>query len=60
MPGARGEMGAWTLVLVGETDPGGRPGFYLLADRADPAHGEDASGEVLQDHDCGAAPAAKP
>jgi CDP-diacylglycerol pyrophosphatase len=60
MPGARGEMGAWTLVLVGETDPGGRPGFYLLADRADPAHGEDASGEVLQDHDCGAAPAEKP
>jgi CDP-diacylglycerol pyrophosphatase len=54
MPGARGEMGAWTLVLVGETGADGRPGFYLLANRADPAHGEDASGEVLQDHDCGA------
>lgn len=54
MPGARGEMGAWTLVLVGETGPAGRPGFYLLANRADPAHGEPASGEVLQDHACGA------
>lgn len=54
MPGARGEMGAWTLVLVGETDAAGRPGFYLLANRADPAHGEEGSGEVLQDHDCGA------
>jgi CDP-diacylglycerol pyrophosphatase len=59
MPGARSEMGAWTLVLVGERGADGRPGFYLFAGRADPAHGEDASGEVLQDHDCGAPPAAK-
>jgi CDP-diacylglycerol pyrophosphatase len=60
MPGARAEMGAWTLVLVGETGANGRPGFYLLANRADPAHGEAASGEVLQDHDCGAPPVARP
>lgn len=49
--GARAGMGAWTLVLAGaEFD--GRPGFILLANRADPLHGDFASGEELQDHDC--------
>jgi CDP-diacylglycerol pyrophosphatase len=52
MPGAREAMGAWTLVLVGETTADGRPGFYLLAARADPARGEYGSGEELQDHAC--------
>jgi CDP-diacylglycerol pyrophosphatase len=51
VPRARGEMGAWTLVMAG-VEVGGRPGFVLLAGRADPLHGESASGEVLQDHDC--------
>ena len=51
IPGARADMGAWTLVLAGaEFD--GRPGFILLANRADPLHGDFASGEELQDHDC--------
>jgi hypothetical protein len=52
MPGARAEMGAWTLVLAGETGADGRPGFYLLANRADPAHGRclgrSASGSRLR------------
>jgi CDP-diacylglycerol pyrophosphatase len=52
IPGAARTMGAWTLVLVGETSPDGRPGFYLIAARADPAAGEHASGEMLQDHAC--------
>jgi CDP-diacylglycerol pyrophosphatase len=51
VPGARVAMGAWTLVLVG-ADFGGRPGFILLANRADPLHGDFGSGEELQDHDC--------
>jgi CDP-diacylglycerol pyrophosphatase len=51
IPGARGRMGAWTLVMAG-VEVGGRPGFVLLAGRADPMHGEFASGEMLQDHDC--------
>ncbi len=49
--GARAQMGAWTLVLAG-VEVRGRPGFVLLAGRADPLRGEFASGEVLQDHDC--------
>jgi CDP-diacylglycerol pyrophosphatase len=52
-PGARREMGAWTLALVGATGPSGEPGFDLLADRVDPAHGDRASSEELQDHACG-------
>jgi CDP-diacylglycerol pyrophosphatase len=50
--GASADMGAWTLALVGETSPDGRPGFYLLAERADPLHGEPASSELLLDHAC--------
>jgi CDP-diacylglycerol pyrophosphatase len=55
----RAQMGAWTLVLAGATFDRGQPGFYLMAARADPLHGETASGEALQDHDCvGRGPAA--
>jgi CDP-diacylglycerol pyrophosphatase len=49
--GAAREMGAWTLALVGAGDAQ-RPGFWLLAERADPARGETASAERLQDHAC--------
>jgi CDP-diacylglycerol pyrophosphatase len=49
---ADGEMGAWTIVLAGETFPDGKPGFVLLAARADPARGYNGSGEALQDHAC--------
>ena len=51
MPGARRSMGAWTLVLAGESSAFG-PGFFLMADRADPKAGDRASGESLQDHAC--------
>ena len=62
------EMGDWTLVLVGaqldDLRGGYGPGFILLAARADPAHGQYASGEELQDHACtghaAAAPGAAP
>lgn len=56
LPGARGHMGAYTLVLVGAefAAAGGKPapGFILLAGRSDLAHGNTGSGEALQDHAC--------
>jgi CDP-diacylglycerol pyrophosphatase len=51
-PDARRELGAWTLALIGATGPGGAAGFYLLTDRLDPASGDRASAEELQDHTC--------
>jgi len=56
MPGAREAMGAWTLALVGGVRPDGQPGFYLLANRADPAAGDPGSAEELQDHSCASVP----
>jgi CDP-diacylglycerol pyrophosphatase len=47
--GARAQMGAWSLILVGATLEG-TPGYLLLADHADPLGGGHA--EWLQDHDC--------
>lgn len=44
-----------TLVVAGAVSADGKPGFVLLADRFDPATGDRASGEELQDHDCGVA-----
>lgn len=52
IPGAAADMGHYTLVVVGMTFAGHRPGFVVLADRADPAHGDNAGGEELQDHAC--------
>lgn len=49
IPGARVEMGLHTLVVVGAWFGDGRPGFVVLADRADGTNL--ASGEELQDHD---------
>ena len=49
LEGARADMGLYTLVVVGSTDSAGRPGFVILADRADAETG--AGGEELQDHD---------
>ncbi len=51
VPGARADMGLQTLVAIGAYLPDGRPGFVLLADRADPATNNSAAGEELQDHD---------
>lgn len=52
LEGARADMGLHTLVVVGTTDAAGRPGFVILADRADRADAQTgAGGEELQDHD---------
>lgn len=51
VPEARANMGAYTLVVAGATF-GGKPGFIVLADHADPALGDVANGESLQDHAC--------
>lgn len=56
VPGARTDMGDQTLVVVGAASPEGSPGFIVLADHADPATGNEASGESLQDHETCAAP----
>jgi CDP-diacylglycerol pyrophosphatase len=45
-------MGRETLTVVGATFPDGRPGFYLLADRANIETMDRASSETLLDHDC--------
>ncbi len=59
IPGARGDMGSRTLVVVGAVLPDGSPGFIFLTDRVDTATGDVASGEELQDHaGCPAPPAA--
>jgi len=55
MPGAAKDMAAWTLVLAGAIFEDGKPGFVLLAGRADPVDGNFASGEELQDHGCAVA-----
>lgn len=59
IPGARGEMGNRSLVVVGAAGPDGTPGFVILSGHADPATGDLAEGEELQDHAyCPPAPAA--
>jgi CDP-diacylglycerol pyrophosphatase len=52
VPGARADMGQHTLVVVGMAFGGRVPGFVILDDRADKAHGDWGSGEELQDHNC--------
>jgi CDP-diacylglycerol pyrophosphatase len=51
VPGARADMGHWTLVAT-PTTIGGTSGFMLLADQTDAATMDRASGEELQDHAC--------
>jgi CDP-diacylglycerol pyrophosphatase len=53
-PAARADMGAETLVVIAVDVEAGPPGFVLLSDRADPARGDQASGEDLLDHQCAA------
>lgn len=52
VPGARQNMGEFTLVVIGLTRPDGAHGFVLLADRVNKAAHDLASGEELQDHAC--------
>ena len=51
VPGARTDMGKWTLDVAGITIDG-HPEFILLADQADLLTGDRGSGEALQDHTC--------
>ncbi len=51
-PGARAAMGRQTLVVAAAEFAGGRPGFILLDDERNPATGDRAGGEELQDHSC--------
>lgn len=60
VPGARNAMGKQTLAVVGALFADGRPGFIILTDRVDPAAGDKAAGEELQDHDCAIAQALHP
>ncbi|HDS0948819.1 TPA: CDP-diacylglycerol diphosphatase [Stenotrophomonas maltophilia] len=46
------DVGNWSLLVAGHRDVQGGPGFILLATRLDPATGNDASSEELQDHAC--------
>jgi CDP-diacylglycerol pyrophosphatase len=55
-PQAAADIGMHTLVAIGATFPDGANGFVLLDDHADPATGDRASGEELQDHTCAIAP----
>lgn len=52
LPGARGDMGSYTLVVAGVMGRDGQPGFVLLAGKSDLPRGDFASGEELQDHAC--------
>jgi CDP-diacylglycerol pyrophosphatase len=51
-PRARADMGRETLVVIGATFHGGKPGFVLLGDRADPTSGDIGHGEDLIDPAC--------
>jgi CDP-diacylglycerol pyrophosphatase len=45
-------MAQQTLVVAGAVSHNGEPGFVLLADQADMATGDHASGAELEDHSC--------
>lgn len=47
-----GDMGRWSLVVVGRGEDDREPGFIVLATQADADAGHQASGEELQDHAC--------
>lgn len=52
IPGAGADMALYTLVVAGMQFDADRPGFVILAHRADLANGDRGSGEELQDHAC--------
>jgi CDP-diacylglycerol pyrophosphatase len=51
-PGAAADMGRETLTVVGAVLSDGKPGFYLLSDRASVMGMDMASSASLLDHDC--------
>ena len=52
IPSAAADMGNQTIVVAGAVLADGKPGFYILDDRADPTQGDRGSGEELLDHEC--------
>jgi len=52
IPSAAADMGDQTIVVAGAVLDDGKPGFYILDDRADVAQGNRGSGEELLDHQC--------
>jgi CDP-diacylglycerol pyrophosphatase len=56
-PKIAADMGRHTLVVVGITFAGDKPGFVILDDHADLASGDRASGSQLQDRACAVAKA---
>jgi len=46
------QMGLYGLAVIGAYSSAGKPGFVLLATRADIARGDDGSAEELQDRSC--------
>jgi CDP-diacylglycerol pyrophosphatase len=50
--GADADMALYTIVVAGMDFDAGKPGFVILARRADLAGGDVGSGEELQDHSC--------
>ena len=51
-PKGRADIGRETLVVVGASFAGGRPGFVLLSGRARLATSDQGHGEELLDHSC--------
>jgi CDP-diacylglycerol pyrophosphatase len=51
-PDARASMARETLVAIGATFAGGKPGFFLLSGRATSFPPDQGSGEDLLDHSC--------
>lgn len=51
-PDARADMSRQALAVVGVTLPDGRPGFVLLADKADATRLDNGHIEDILDHDC--------
>ena len=51
-PEAAADMGRETLTVAGAVFPNGKPGFYLLSDRASVVGMDAASSASLLDHDC--------
>ena len=52
IPSVAADMGDQTIVVAGAMLDDGKPGFYILDDRADVAQGDRGSGEELLDHQC--------
>ena len=50
--GAHDAMDKQTIVVAGAFLAGGKPGFVILSDAANPVTGDRGSGEDLQDHSC--------